>query len=72
MEISHGADEREFYPFGNVYQDRETMNQKIVEWQSIWNTIRPHEALGQRTPLEYLGYLSANTLPTKDVIILQA
>lgn len=72
VEISHGADEREFYPFGNVYQDREAMNQKLVEWQITWNNIRPHEALGQRTPAEYLGYLSINNLPTKDVIILQS
>lgn len=72
VEVSHGADEREFYPFGNVYQDKETMNQKLREWQTIWNTIRPHEALGQRTPIEYLGYLSTTTLPTKDGIILQA
>lgn len=72
VEISHGADEREFYPFGNVYQDRETMNQKLIEWQTIWNTIRPHQALNQRTPIEYLDYLTNNNLPTKNVIILQS
>lgn len=72
VEASHSADEREFYPFGNVYQDRETMDKKVREWQLTWNTIRPHESLGQRTPMEYLGYLSFTTLPTKDVIILQA
>ena len=71
VEASHSADEREFYPFGNIWQDKETMNQKIVEWQTTWNTIRPHEALGQRTPIEYLGYIAINTLPTKDIIILQ-
>jgi putative transposase len=25
-----------------------------LEWEQVYNTVRPHEALGQKTPLEYL------------------
>lgn len=71
VEISHGADEREFYQQGNTYILLPVMQREIQKWQDIWNTIRPHEALGQITPQEYLLKLQTNTLPTRNVIVLQ-
>ncbi len=71
VEISHGADEREFYQQGNVYSLLPVMQKKILEWENTWNTIRPHEALGQLTPNEYLAKLQTRTLPTRNVIVLQ-
>jgi transposase InsO family protein len=71
VEISHGADEREFYQQGNTYSLLPVMQRKIREWEEVWNTIRPHEALGQLTPEEYLAKLQTSTLPTRDVIVLQ-
>lgn len=71
VERSHGSDEEEFYRQGNVYQDRWFMDKRIREWESVWNDIRPHEALGYRTPNEYLKYLKTTNLPTRDVITLQ-
>jgi len=54
VEISHGADEREFYQQGNICQDFEVMRKKIAEWEYTWNNIRPHQALNYMTPNEYL------------------
>ncbi len=71
VERSHGADEREFYQQGNVYSLLPVMQRKIREWENIWNTVRPNEALGQLTPDEYLVKLQASALPTRNVIILQ-
>lgn len=71
VEISHGADEREFYQQGNVYSLLPVMQRKIQEWENVWNTVRPHEALGQLTPEEYLAKLQTNKLPTRNVIVLQ-
>lgn len=71
VEISHGADEREFYQQGNTYSLLPVMQRKIQEWEGIWNTVRPHEALGQLTPEEYLLKLQTSVLPTRDVIVLQ-
>lgn len=71
VEISHGADEREFYQQGNTHILLPAMQREIQKWQDIWNTIRPHEALGQLTPQEYLLKLQTNTLPTRNVIVLQ-
>lgn len=71
VEISHGADKREFYQQGNVCSILPVMQEKIREWERVWNTIRPHEALGQLTPEEYFQKIQTVQLPTKNVIILQ-
>jgi putative transposase len=71
VEISHGADEREFYQQGNAYSLLPVMQRKIKEWEDVWNTIRPHESLNQLTPQEYLAKLQTSVLPTRNVIILQ-
>ena len=71
VEISHGADEREFYSQGNIEEDFEAMQRKIAWWENIWNDIRPHQALNYLTPNQYLNKWQTSRLPTKDVIILQ-
>lgn len=53
VETSHSADEREFYQQGNVSPLMEVMQLKIIEWQNIWNKIRPHESLNYLTPEAY-------------------
>lgn len=72
VEISHGADKREFYQQGNVSSILPVMREKVREWERIWNTVRPHEALGQLTPEEYFRKIQVITIPTKNVIILQS
>ena len=71
VEISHGADEREFYAQGNVYEDFDMMQKKIAWWEDVWNNIRPHQALNYLTPNQYLEKRQTSRLPTKDVISLQ-
>lgn len=71
VEISHEADKREFYLQGNVWQKRETMRQKLKDWQRVWNEIRPHEALNYLTPQAYFQKWQTSRLPTKDIIALQ-
>jgi len=71
VEISHGADKREFYQQGNVHCLLPVMQRKIREWEDVWNNVRPHEALSQLTPAEYLLKLQSSRIPTKDIIILQ-
>lgn len=71
VERSHGADEKEFYQQGNISSLLPVMQRKIRVWEAIWNTVRPHEALGQLTPDEYSSRIKTNGLPTKNVVILQ-
>jgi len=53
VENSHGSDENEFYPQGNVGYDIVSMQEKLDEWEHVWNYIRAHEALEYLTPEEY-------------------
>jgi len=71
VEVSHLADENEFYLEGSIGCDIESMQGKLREWEYTWNYVRPHEALDYLTPDEYLNRLQFIPLPTKNVIILQ-
>jgi len=71
VEISQQADKREFYQQGNVCSLLPVMQERVKERERVWNDVRPHEALGQLTPSEYLLKLQIQTLPTRNVIILQ-
>lgn len=71
VEISHGADEREFYQNGKVSSILSVMQENVRNWERTWNTFRPHEALGQLTPAEYLRKITIQGLPAKNVIVLQ-
>lgn len=71
VEISQGADKKEFYQQGNVCSLLPVMQRKIKEWEDVWNNTRPHQALNYLTPSEYLLKLQNSRIPTKDVIILQ-
>ena len=71
VEISHGADEREFYQQGNVCSILPVMQENVRNWETTWNTFRPHEALGQLTPAEYSQRIKLQGLPTRNVIVLQ-
>ena len=71
VEISQGADKREFYQQGNVCSLLPVMQRKIREWEDVWNNTRPHQALDYLTPSEYLFKVQNSRIPTKDVIVLQ-
>mgnify|MGYP001592253269 CR=1 FL=1 len=71
VEISHGADERDFYQHGNVWHDPKTMAEKLANWERIWNEVRPHAALNYLTPNAYLERWKSGRLPTNATITLQ-
>jgi len=71
VEISHGADEREFYQQGKTFQDMKVMQKKLNEWEYVWNNVRPHAALDYATPNQYFLKLKSRNFQTKDSIILQ-
>lgn len=71
VEASHHADEDEFYQTGNIVSNLPLMQQKMIERQHVWNTIRPHQALDYLTPQEYFERWQTNTIPKKKPITLQ-
>lgn len=44
----------EFYEVTEFSWDIPTLNGELHAWEKIYNTIRPHQALGYLTPLEYI------------------
>ena len=58
----HGAVERanrthteEFYEVTDAEPDLASLQVGLRAWETVYNTIRPHQSLGQRTPAEYLA-----------------
>ena len=44
----------EFYEVTDTSFDILELNQALLEWEKVYNTIRPHQALKYLTPLEFL------------------
>lgn len=53
VERSHLTDELEFYGQGNVKRNFNDQVKAISEWERTYNFIRPHQALGYLTPMEF-------------------
>jgi putative transposase len=58
----HGAVERanrthteEFYEVTDAEPELEAFQTELRAWETVYNTIRPHQALGYLTPAEYLA-----------------
>jgi len=44
----------EFYEVTDASFEISELNQALLKWEEVYNTIRPHQALGYLTPLEFL------------------
>lgn len=53
VERLHLTDDVEFYQHGNVCKTYEKQKEKITEWEHTYNYVRPHQALGNLTPMEF-------------------
>ena len=53
VERSHLTDEIEFYQQGNICKTFAEQKQKLTDWEYLYNHVRPHQALGNLTPMEF-------------------
>ena len=53
VERSHLTDEKEFYQRGNIHKTFEEQKEALKKWEYIYNYVRPHQALGNLTPIEF-------------------
>jgi putative transposase len=54
VERAHRTHTEEFYEVTDCTFDLAELREKLLEWERIYNTIRPHQALGYLTPLKFL------------------
>lgn len=54
VERAHRTHTEEFYEVTDTTFDLAELRAKLLEWEHVYNTIRPHQALGYLTPLKFL------------------
>lgn len=57
VERSNRTHTEEFYEVHDFSLEIPILNQQLEEWEKIYNTIRPHQAIHYLTPLEYITKL---------------
>ncbi len=54
MERAHRTHSEEFYEVTESFFDLAELRDELLEWKQVYNTVRPHQALGYVTPLKFL------------------
>ena len=54
VERAHRTHTEEFYEITDSTFDIADLTQELLQWEHIYNTVRPHQALRYLTPLEFL------------------
>ena len=54
VERAHRTHTEEFYEVTDSTFEIADLSQELLEWERIYNTVRPHQALGYLTPLKFL------------------
>ena len=60
VERSHLTDELEFYRHGGICKTFEKQENKIMDHEYRYNYVRPHQALGNLTPMAFYGLWKVN------------
>ena len=54
VERAHRTHTEEFYEVTDSSFDLSELRKELLEWEEVYNTLRPHQALGYLTPLKFL------------------
>ena len=54
VERAHRTHTEEFYEVTDSSFDLAELRDELLEWEEVYNTVRPHQALGYMTPLKFL------------------
>ncbi len=60
IERAHRPHTEEFYEVTEGSFDLSGLKDELLEWEGVYNTIRPHQALGYVTPLKFLEQRKEN------------
>jgi len=54
VERAHRTHTKEFYELTESSFDLSELRKELFQWEQVYNTVRPHQALGYMTPLKFL------------------
>ncbi len=54
VERAHRTHSEEFYEVTESSFDLSELREELLKWEQVYNTVRPHQALGYLTPLKFL------------------
>jgi transposase InsO family protein len=54
VERAHRTHTEEFYEVADLSWTVAELNQQALAWERVYNTVRPHQALGYKTPKQFL------------------
>ena len=54
VERAHRTHTEEFYEVTESSFELSFLREELLEWEQVYNTVRPHQALGYVTPLKFL------------------
>ena len=60
VERANGTHTTEFYEVTDAEPTLADLRPALLAWEAVYNTVRPHQALGYLTPAEYLASLRAD------------
>jgi transposase InsO family protein len=60
VERAHRTHQEEFYDLQDIPEALGAHNMLLRDWEKIYNSVRPHQALGYLTPNEFLARWKAN------------
>jgi len=63
VERANRTHAEEFYEVADLPWTVAELNQHALVWERVYNTVRPHQALGYKTPMEFLEEFALGTPP---------
>jgi transposase InsO family protein len=57
VERAHRTHTEEFYEVADLCWTVVELNREALAWERVYNTVRPHQALGYKTPKQFLEEL---------------
>ena len=67
IEQAHRTHTEEFYEATESSFELSELRDELLEWEGVYNPVRPHQALGYVTPFEFLEQRTAVTAGDKNV-----
>ncbi len=67
VERAQRTHQEEFYEVADLEWTVNALNKELIVWESVYNTVRPHQALGYLTPQQFIEHWHAQSREKEEV-----